>query len=260
VTQTDEYGNAQLSVNGDPFTAVAYNGGKGNWRLDNIVFHGSSLSAVEPEIVSTQVGDGTEQRSTVGSISVTLNTLVNTVNSDAWTLYQEVLNSDGSINTGAAPVNVSSGITETTTTVGGASVLTFSVTPGGSLDRTNTDAGFFVNGIYQLQLDGTDITDAGTGLTGIVGTTELQGGLLAPVTFASNETESGTSQYFHVLFGDLTGTAFVNAVDYRTFARDYLSQTGDSNYNVYLDYDGTGIVNAISYRKFATDYLQSYTY
>jgi Immunoglobulin I-set domain len=44
VSQQDEYANAQLNSNGNPFSVVAYNGSKGNWRFDNIVFHGTADS------------------------------------------------------------------------------------------------------------------------------------------------------------------------------------------------------------------------
>jgi hypothetical protein len=256
LTQSDQYANAQLNLDGDPFTAVAYNGSKGNWRLDNIVFHGTD--GVEPTIVSTQVGTGAAQRSTVGSISVTFNAPV-VLGSGAFTLYQEVLNSNGTINTAATPINVTPDVTASQS----GDVLTLSVTPGGPLDRTGgDDAGFFTNGIYQLVLDGTTITDAATASvdTGGIGTAELNNGLLGPVTFASAETGTGSSNYFHVLFGDLAGTGIVNLSDERTFARDYLSTTGESTYNAALDYDGIGIINLASERKFAADYLSSFTY
>jgi Immunoglobulin I-set domain len=55
VTQQDQYANAQLSQNGDPFSVVPYNGSKGNWRFDNIVFHGSALPV---SVTWTGLGDG----------------------------------------------------------------------------------------------------------------------------------------------------------------------------------------------------------
>ncbi|HUB23962.1 MAG TPA: immunoglobulin domain-containing protein [Tepidisphaeraceae bacterium] len=54
VTQQDQFANAQLNQNGDPFSAVPYNGSKGNWRLDNIVFHGSVI----PPYLWTGAADG----------------------------------------------------------------------------------------------------------------------------------------------------------------------------------------------------------
>jgi hypothetical protein len=249
VTQSDQYANAQLNLDGDPFSAVVYNGSKGNWRLDNIVVHGTD--GVAPTIASTQVGDGTAQRSTVSSISVTFNAPIN-LGTGAFTLFQQVLNADGSIDTGAAPVNVTSDVTASLTA--GGTVLTLSVTPGSALDRSNDGAGFFVNGIYQLQLDGTSITDAATG------TAEFDDGALTPVTFASNETGTGSSQYFHVLFGDLSGNGTVNAGDLRTFDRDFASSVGDSNYNAALDFNGTGTINATSLRDFDRDFAVSFTY
>ena len=204
-----------------------------------------------PTVASTQVGDGSAQRSTISSISVTFSEPV-ILGGGAYTLYQEILNPDGSINTSAAPNNVTADMTATQSSNG--TTLTLSVTPGGPLDRTGAnDAGFFVNGIYQLVLNGSAITDS-------TGTANFDGGASTPAIFASDETQTGTSPYFHVLFGDLTGSGFVNSVDYRAFSQDYLAQTGDANYNAVLDYDGTGIINAISYNQFARDYLQSYSY
>ena len=36
----NQYANAQLNQDGNPFTPVAYNGSKGNWEFGNITFHG----------------------------------------------------------------------------------------------------------------------------------------------------------------------------------------------------------------------------
>ena len=56
VTQQNQYANAQPSVNGNIFTTVPYNGSKGNWRLDNIIFHGASITP-PPALVSTSFVD-----------------------------------------------------------------------------------------------------------------------------------------------------------------------------------------------------------
>jgi hypothetical protein len=241
------FSNLTLSAGG------SYTLDAGDATNNNITAVSNSFAiATIPTITSTQVGNGSIQRSTISSISVTFNEAV-TLGANAFTLDQEVLNPDGSINSGATPTNVTSNVTASLS--GGGTILTLSVTPGSALDRTSADdAGFFVNGIYQLILNGSAITDAATGLA------QFDNGASTPVTFASNETQSGTSQYFHVLFGDLLGTGFVNTADYRTFASDYLAQSGDANYNPALDYDGTGIINTVSFRQFARDYLVSYTY
>jgi len=108
-------------------------------------------------VLSTVVGTGAVQRSTVGSIGVTFNAPVD-LNAGSFTLYQEVLNANGTINTGASPVNVTADVTAVQSA--DARTLTLSVTPGGALDRSGADdAGFFANGIYQLVLNGSAITD-----------------------------------------------------------------------------------------------------
>ncbi len=206
---------------------------------------------VAPQVLSTQVGNGSAQRSTISSISVTFNAPV-LLGSNPFTLYQEVLNPDGSIDTGASPNNVTDDVTGSLTN--GAATLTIAVTPGGALDRTGSDdAGFFVNGIYQLVLNGAGIADS-------TGSVKFDSGASTAAIFASNETGTGTSPYFHVLFGDLTGSGTVNAGDLRTLGMDFASSVGDSNYNAALDYNGTGTINAISLRAFDEDYAVSYVY
>jgi Immunoglobulin I-set domain len=54
IAQKDQYANAQLNQNGDPFNPAPYNGAKGNWRLDNIVFHGTAV----PPFLWTGAADG----------------------------------------------------------------------------------------------------------------------------------------------------------------------------------------------------------
>jgi uncharacterized delta-60 repeat protein len=205
-----------------------------------------------PTIAATQVGNGSAQRSTISSISVTFDEAV-ALGANPFTLDQEVLNPDGSIDTGATPTNVTSDITASLSPDG--TVLTLSVTPGGPLDRTGSDdAGFFANGIYQLILNGSAITDS-------TGTAEFNDGAATPVAFATNEPgDGGTSQYFHVLYGDLAGAGTVSLVDYRQFLSAYESSSGSSNFNPALDYFGNGSISLQDYRAFLKDYETSYTY
>jgi hypothetical protein len=207
-------------------------------------------AAVAPTIVSSIVGTGTAQRSTISSIGVTFSEPVSLA-AGSYTLVQEVLNADGSINTGATPVNVTSGVSASLS--GDGKTLTLSVIPGGILDRTGaTSAGFFTNGIYQLTLNGSAVTDAATG------TASLNGGSSTIVTF--NKSSGTSSNYFHVLFGDFNGDGTVNAVDARQLSKDLLSSVGSTNYDPAFDFNGDGTINTIDAKQFTKDLLTTYTY
>ena len=58
----------------------------------------------------------------------------------------------------------------------------------------------------------------------------------------------------------MNGDGTVNALDARLFAADYLSSTGNSNFNSAFDWNGDGTINATDARFFAKDYLVSYSY
>jgi hypothetical protein len=206
------------------------------------------------------VGSNPLERSTVTGASVSFNDPVNFAlsggNLTGYTIYQEVLNQSGSsysVNTGATPTNVTSDFTAVQSTNG--RTLTLSVVPGSAIDRSGShDSGYLANGIYQLLLNGDDITDTS-------GTVEFDSGGNSPVSYANNIAADGdTSQYFEALYGDLQGNGHVNLSDYIQFANSYLSSTGSGNYNPALDYYGTGTISLSSYVKFASDYLTTYSY
>ncbi len=51
-----------------------------------------------------------------------------------------------------------------------------------------------------------------------------------------------TDSFFR-LFGDTDGDRDVDIQDYGAFARSFLSQLGDANYNAAVDFDGDGDVD-----------------
>ncbi len=211
----------------------------------------SFVVGASPALSATQVGDGSTQRSSVRSLGLTFSQGVS-LGGGAFTLYQEAVNADGSLNTAAPATDVTSAITASSTD----SVnWTLSVNAGGTLDRTAgaTNAGLFADGIFQLVLHGSKITDAATG------TFQFNSGGDQIVAFASPQV-GGPSSYFHVLFGDINGDGSVNLSDYRLFKLDFLADSGDSNYSAAFDYDGDGSINLNDYRKFKGNYLASFSY
>jgi hypothetical protein len=162
----------------------------------------------------------------------------------------EILNTNGTINTNATPVNVTADIS--TTLSNNNQTVTFAVIPGSALDRTGAgDHGIFTNGVYQLVLNGAYITDQATG------TAELANGGAAPVTFANAVPgDGGSSSCFGVLFGDLAGSGQVTIADARAFTVDY---TQDIE-NTTLDYYETGALTIADARQFSKVYGAIYSY
>jgi hypothetical protein len=213
--------------------------------------------ATAPTIASTQIQDGSGEASSVSTFSVTFANAVKLGAGQAFKFYSENINSDGSVDTNTADAtDVSSGISASLSSDG--KTLTFTVIGGGSLDRTggglgDGTTGYLVDGIYQLVLNGSQITDAATG------TAALDSGSSMIVQFNSNEA-GGESNYFHALFGDVDGDGFVSNSDYRSFTKAYGSSSGDSNYNEYFDYDGSGFIGNSIYRAFKANFGKSYSY
>jgi hypothetical protein len=206
-----------------------------------------ATAAVAPTLVSTQVGDGSAQRSTVSSITVVFNEAVN-FSADSFTL-DETQNEKS----GFTWTNVTSGVTFSNPS-GDGMTWVISVIKGGSLDRTGTGKkGFIADGIYQLTLNGAAITDAATS------TAQFNGGNTHVATFKNG---AGTvKNAFSVLYGDIAGTgAQIGAIDYGKFKTTYGKVVGNAAYNAALDYNGDGVINAIDYGKFKVNYGKSYTF
>ena len=185
----DLNGGTKFRVVATPENSTVYADWEGN-TFNNGIFVAPQLSfgvteasATAPFVVSSQIGDGTVQRSSIKSVSLTFNSGVN-FSAASFSLYKQPLNANGTINTGLSPTDVSAGVSFAIT----GNTVTFSVIPGGLLDRTGaTDAGLFTNGVYQLVLHGSNVTDATTS------SAQLNGGADQAVNFNSNETTSGAS-------------------------------------------------------------------
>ena len=213
-------------------------------------------TATAPTLVSSVLGDGTVQRSVVGSFTLTFSEPVN-FTSSSFTLWSEVINSDGSINTGTgvAAAGVSSWLTASNPSGDGETwILNVTNSTNNAAGGSGGTGGTTVaNGIYQLVLHGANITDAATG------TAQYNGGADQIVQFNSVEA-GGLSNYFHVLYGDINGDGTVDSSDYRAFKTAFLTSAGDANWNAALDVNQDGSIDSLDYRAFKNDFLLSYSY
>ena len=170
-------------------------------------------------------------------------------------MYQEPLTTSSgitSIDTTTSATNVTSDFTATLSNDD--QTVTFTLIGGSAIDRTagQTNVGYLTNGIYQLVLNGSAITDAATG------TATFNSGGNTPVSFANAvPADSGSSSYFGVLYGDLYGTGSLNIQDARAYNLANTNGTTDSGY---LDYYDTGSLNIQSARDFNRDYTVVYSY
>jgi autotransporter-associated beta strand protein len=203
-----------LSV-GNFAATISYHGGDGN----DVV-----LTRVAPRVTSTQVNDGTAQRSRVTSLTVTFNAQVTfaTTAGAAFTLTRV---SDGAAVSFTATAQVIGGVTVVTL-----NNFTGSATQFGSL----TDGRYTLTAIAgQISSDGLALDGNGDGTPG------------DNFTF-------GDAQGLFRLFGDVNGDQTVNGFDLGFFRNAFGTQTGDSNYLSYLDLNGDGVINGFDLGQFRT--------
>ncbi len=185
---TAETMNIAFSTDAGAFTATS----------NNVVVSGAAAT-----VVSTQIDDGTAQRSMVRSITLTFSSSIASTLSTVLASLSLTRTSD----------NLSVGLRGSLDSTGKVLTLTFTGSSiiGGSL----------ADGRYTLMYGSTTLLAAGT----------------------AGQTDE--TKYLWRLFGDLNGTASVNAADLTAFNKAYNSRKGMSNYSVYFDYNEDGlIVNA----------------
>ena len=209
-----------------------------------------------PAVVSTKVGDGSIQRSSVKSFSITFNEAVN-FSGSSFTLYKATLNPNGSV--AGYTTDVSSGVTVTSTDN---VTWTFTGITGGILDRNSSNQnaqGFFSDGVYELVLHGRSITDRATGTAALAADDQI-------ASFANSETihsvangGNGTAKAFHVLYGDLNGDGIINNDDLNKFKQAFSPSGG--TYNAAFDFinNGTTITNS-DLSAFNNRFLATFTY
>jgi hypothetical protein len=167
-----------------------------------------------PTVLSTQVNDGSAQRSRVTSLSVTFSaqvTFAGTVAS-AFTLTR----SGG----GAVSFQASASV------VNGVTVVTLDNFTG-----SETEFGSFKDGRYTLTALANQITLGGQQLDG--------NGDGTP----GDNYAFGDAQGLFRMFGDVNGDQVVNGFDLGLFRNTFGTAAGDPNYLSYFDFNGDGVIN-----------------
>jgi hypothetical protein len=174
-----------------------------------------------PTVLSTQVNDGSAQRSRVTSLSVTFSaqvTFAGTVAS-AFTLTR----TGGGAVSFQASASVVNGVTVVTL-----NNFTGSETEFGSL-RDGRDTLMAI--ANQITLGGQQLDGNGDGTPG------------DNYTF-------GDSQGLFRFYGDVNGDQIVNGLDFGSFKNAFGTQTGDPNYLSFLDFNGDGVINGFDFGQF----------
>jgi hypothetical protein len=176
-----------------------------------------------PTVLSTQVNDGSAQRSRVTSLSVTFSaqvTFAGTVAS-AFTLTR----TGGGAVSFQASASVMNGVTVV------------------SLDNftgSETEFGSLKDGRYTLTALANQITLGGQQLDGNGDGTPGDN-----FTFGDNQ---GLFRYF----GDVNGDQVVNGFDLGLFRNTFGTAVGDPNYLSYFDFNGDGVINGFDLGQFRT--------
>ncbi len=187
-------------------------------------------------LASTQVGDGTSQRSTLRGASIQFSEAVN-VSATSFTLYYESVADNQAFGNGVVTSRTFTALSNTAdvsfASPDGGVTWVLSPVVGGAVDRTNGggDANgnaIFADGVYKLVLHGSAITDVATG------TRNFNFGSDQTVSFADG---SGVmANDFAALFGDVDGNGTVTNSDLRALKRAFGANGGV--YNPALDFGG----------------------
>jgi hypothetical protein len=182
-------------------------------------------SLVPAGVSGEKVGDGSAQRSSVNSFTITFTTQVN-IAPGAFTLLRSY-----------------AGVT---TDVSGQVQLSTALTPDGKTVATLTFVGSNVlggslpDGRYTLTIHSNLVTDRQFG---------------APLDGDSDGLQGGDRvDHFFRLYGDVNGDGKVDATDRTAFLGAYRSRRGMPNYAWYLDYNADGLIDSIDYFQFLNRY------
>ena len=217
-------------------------------------------TAVAPTLVSTQVGDGSIQRSTITSFTLVFSEPVN-FSTASFTLF----NTTGKNANTATWTAVSSSAYTVSNPSGDRMTWVITCKAGGSLDRTtgqSSTKGFFADGLYQVTLNAAAITDA-TGTDTLASDSFYSGSGAVKFTAGTGTTYN----VFSVLYGDMAGNGQVNLTDYSKFKAGLGSSSNSSSPSVRaayalaqpLDWFGNGQINLSDYAKFKSNLGKSYT-
>jgi hypothetical protein len=238
----------------DSTVAATYRGDSifnGVYEAPQLSFNYSPAgAATQPSIVGTQVGDGSAQRSSVKSFSITFNAPVN-FTSSSFSLFQASVNTVNGISSVTDYTNdVSSGVTFSSTDN---ITWTFTGVSGGLLDRNGAGGtGFLADGVYRLVLHGAAVTDQATGTAALASGDQI-------ASFANSEsTNAGSAQAFHVLYGDINGDGTVTNGDLNKFRQSFTPLGG--TYNAAFDFNNDGFINNSDLNTFRKRFLLGFTY
>lgn len=178
-----------------------------------------SITAAAPTIQSFQINDGTAQRSSVTSLTVTFNSVVN---------FSGAIASAFSI--GRVGGGSIGGFTATASNATGVTVVTLNGFTGGE-----TNFSSLADGRFNLVVSAAQISTAGGQLTG--------------------QTSFGDADGLFRFFGDITGNRTVDIADFGQFSLAYNKNVGDPGYNAAFDFNGDTHVDIADFGQFSLRYL-----
>jgi hypothetical protein len=164
-----------------------------------------------PVVQNLQVADGSAQRSSVNSVTLTFSEVV-ALGSGAISVQR--IGPGGSL--GSVSFTIDTSMSTSTQTI---ARLIFN----GSM----TQYGSLIDGDYQISINHNLVLDTG-------------GRAMA----------SDYSATFFRFFGDSNGDATVNGLDFGLFRSAFGTALGDSNYVAYFDFNGDGVINGLDFGQF----------
>ena len=202
----------------------------GPTRLDNVRL---ANVAKPPQVVGVQLNEGNTQRSSLTSIEVTFDQLVNAPAS-AFSI------TGLGIPSGASDLNVD-GLVVTTEPLGGRTVATIRFASGPSVVTRGSSLNSLADGNYRLDIDSSLVTS-------------ITGGQPMEHDFAFG---ADATDNFYRLYGDSNGDQTVNFSDFATgLLPAFGSGIGDEHYRDELDFNGDGLVN---FTDFAGGFLDNFS-
>jgi hypothetical protein len=199
-----------------------------SWAFPSYSMSVIDLTPAAPRVLSTQVNDGSAQRSMVTTLTVTFDMPVTFVGTPA-AAFSLVRIGGGAVSF-SAMANL----------INGRTVVTLS-----NFSGNETQLGSLADGRYTLTALASQISSNTQPLDG---NSDGLGG--------DNYTFSDAQGLFR-LFGDINGDQTVNGLDLGFFRDGFGTQVGDANYLSYLDIDGDGVINGFDLGQFRTRFGSS---
>jgi hypothetical protein len=203
-------------------------------RSSRLRLEGLEDRAVPAIVAGVQVGDGSDQRSEVRSITVTFSELVQFLGGDQNAAVAfELTNVTAGANVALDPTISADAQGRTVVT------LTFA---GGQIDPVsglNGGPPSLADGRYRLTIFAADVTDlAGRPLDG------SGAGMPGSDYVSPPDALGGSGLHLYRLFGDANGDGVVDAIDLGQFRSTVNANLGNPAYRAYLDADNSGAVDA----------------